>query len=31
MEPMLKRFFELADDVNVPHRWHVATPIGPAP
>jgi hypothetical protein len=23
---MPKRFFELADDVNVPHRWHLATP-----
>jgi hypothetical protein len=23
---MSKRFFELADDVNVPHRWHLATP-----
>ncbi len=26
MEPMPKRFFELADDVNIPHRWHLATP-----
>src|SRR4051812_19804703 len=26
MESMLKRFFELADDVNVPHRWHLAMP-----
>src|SRR4051812_18168550 len=26
MEPMPKRFFKLADDVNVPHRWHLATP-----
>jgi hypothetical protein len=26
MEPMPKSFFELADDVNVPHRWHLATP-----
>jgi hypothetical protein len=23
---MPRRFFELADDVNVPHRWHLATP-----
>ncbi|WP_225410791.1 imm11 family protein [Stigmatella hybrida] len=23
---MIKRFFELADDVNVPHRWHLAMP-----
>ena len=23
---MPKRFFELADDVNVPYRWHLATP-----
>jgi hypothetical protein len=23
---MLKRFFELANDVNVPHRWHLAMP-----
>jgi hypothetical protein len=23
---MPKRFFELADDVNVPHRWHLAMP-----
>jgi hypothetical protein len=26
MEPMPKRFFELADDVYVPHRWHLDTP-----
>jgi len=26
METMLQRFFELADDVNVPHRWHLAMP-----
>jgi hypothetical protein len=26
MEPMPQRFFELADDVNVPHRWHLDTP-----
>ena len=26
MEPMPKRFFELADDVNVPHRWHLTMP-----
>jgi hypothetical protein len=26
MEPMPKRFFELADDVTVPHRWHLAMP-----
>ncbi len=26
MEPMSQRFFELADDVNVPHRWHLDTP-----
>jgi len=26
MEPMPQRFFELADDVNVPHRWHLAMP-----
>jgi hypothetical protein len=26
MEPMTKRFFELADDVNVPHRWDLGTP-----
>jgi hypothetical protein len=26
MEPMPKRFFKLADDVNVPHRWHLAMP-----
>jgi hypothetical protein len=25
-EPMSKRFFELADDVNVPHRWDLDTP-----
>lgn len=25
MEPMIKRFFELADDVNVPHRWDLGT------
>jgi hypothetical protein len=25
MEPMTKRFFELADDVNVPHRWDLGT------
>lgn len=23
---MSKRFFELADDVNAPHRWHLAMP-----
>jgi hypothetical protein len=23
---MSRRFFELSDDVNVPHRWHLATP-----
>jgi hypothetical protein len=23
---MSKRFFKLADDVNVPHRWHLDTP-----
>ena len=23
---MPRRFFELADDVNVPHRWHLAMP-----
>jgi hypothetical protein len=23
---MSKRFFKLADDVNVPHRWHLAMP-----
>jgi hypothetical protein len=23
---MPQRFFELADDVNVPHRWHLAMP-----
>ena len=23
---MAKRFFRLADDVNVPHRWHLAMP-----
>jgi hypothetical protein len=26
MEPMPKWFFELADDVYVPHRWHLDTP-----
>jgi hypothetical protein len=26
MEPMPKHFFELADDVDVPHRWHLDTP-----
>jgi hypothetical protein len=26
MEPMPKRFFELADDVTIPHRWHLAMP-----
>lgn len=26
METMTQRFFELADDVNVPHRWHLAMP-----
>ena len=26
MEHMPKRFFELADDVNVPDRWHLDTP-----
>jgi hypothetical protein len=26
MEPMPKRFFRLADDVNLPHRWHLAMP-----
>ena len=26
MEPMPRRFFKLADDVNVPHRWHLAMP-----
>jgi hypothetical protein len=26
MEPMPKRFFKLADDVNIPHRWHLDTP-----
>src|SRR4051794_33122503 len=26
MEPMPKRFFKLADDVYVPHRWHLDTP-----
>jgi hypothetical protein len=26
MEFMPQRFFELADDVNVPHRWHLAMP-----
>jgi hypothetical protein len=24
---MPARFFELADNVNIPHRWHLATPI----
>jgi hypothetical protein len=24
---MPQRFFELADDVNVPHRWHLDTPV----
>jgi len=24
---MAQRFFDLADDVYVPHRWHLATPI----
>jgi hypothetical protein len=24
---MAKRFFDLADDVYVPHRWHLASPI----
>ena len=24
---MSQRFFKLADDVYVPHRWHLATPI----
>jgi hypothetical protein len=26
MEPMPKRFFKLVDDVNFPHRWHLAMP-----
>src|SRR4051794_1189051 len=26
MEPMPRRFFKLADDVYVPHRWHLDTP-----
>jgi hypothetical protein len=26
MEPMSKRFFELADDVMFPRRWHLAMP-----
>jgi hypothetical protein len=26
MEPMSQRFFKLADDVYVPHRWHLAMP-----
>jgi hypothetical protein len=26
MQPMPRRFFELADDVYVPHRWHLAMP-----
>jgi len=26
MEPMPKRFFELSDDVELPHRWHLALP-----
>jgi hypothetical protein len=26
MEPMPKRFFELADDVTFPNRWHLAMP-----
>jgi hypothetical protein len=26
MEPMQKRFFELSDDVELPHRWHLNTP-----
>ena len=26
MEPMPKRFFKLADDVYVPHRWHLDAP-----
>jgi len=26
MESMPKRFFKLADDVYVPHRWHLDTP-----
>jgi hypothetical protein len=27
MEPMPERFFELADDVNVPQRWELTTPM----
>jgi len=27
MEFMPRRFFKLADDVNVPHRWHLDTPM----
>ncbi len=26
MEPMSKRYFELSDDVELPHRWHLAMP-----
>jgi len=26
MDPMPPRFFELADDVNIPHRWHLTMP-----
>jgi hypothetical protein len=26
MDPMPKRFFKLVDDVNLPHRWHLAMP-----
>lgn len=26
MQSMFKRFFKLADDVNVPHRWHLDAP-----
>ena len=26
MKPMPKRLFKLADDVNVPHRWHLDVP-----
>jgi hypothetical protein len=26
MEPMPKRFFELSDDVELAHRWHLALP-----
>jgi len=26
MEPMPKHFFELSDDVELPHRWHLALP-----